>query len=338
VIEPVWRGSGHQVRPFLTAAEVTTRSCSRALQRAITDFGADQGFGQVPKKLQEHYGITIPVSTMRKITEGHGVHMLEQQDRVAWPVSMPGCRQQVGEIDGAMVPIVTIGAEAGDKRKQRTLPWQEARLVLVHAQGSVTPKFAATFGGSVEESGQALRSCAVAAGFGTTTQVHGVGDGAVWIAEQFAATFGSQASSLVDFYHVCDYLAEASKICAPDAPHAWMETQKQLLKNNEGTAVLTQLRDYVEAEEITNDHAPVRACFRYLRNRPHHLDYKGALEKGLPIGSGEIESAHRYVIQQRLKLPGAWWKADNVEPMLALRVVRANEDWEQYWGNLAAAA
>jgi len=304
----------------------------------MTDFGADHGFGQVPKKLQEHYGITIAVSTVRKITAGQGTHMLEQQDRVSLPVNTPGCRQQSGEIDGAMVPIVTSGAEAGDKRKQKTLQWQEARLVLVHAHGSVTPKFAATFGGSGEESGQALRSCAVAAGFGTTTQVHGVGDGAVWIAEQFAATFGPQASYLVDFYHVCDYLAEASKTCAPNAPHAWLETQKRLLKNNDRMGVLNQLRDYVEAEEVATDPAPVRACVRYLSNRPHHLDYKGALEKGLPIGSGEIESAHRYVIQQRLKLPGAWWKADNVEPMLALRVVRANEDWEKYWENLAAAA
>jgi hypothetical protein len=50
------------------------------LQRAITDFGADHGFGHVPKKLQEHYGITIAVSTVRKITEGHGEHMREQQD------------------------------------------------------------------------------------------------------------------------------------------------------------------------------------------------------------------------------------------------------------------
>jgi Uncharacterised protein family (UPF0236) len=338
VLEPVLRGSGHQVRPFLRSAEVSARSCSLPLQRAITDFGADHGFGHVPKKLQEHDGITIAVSTVRKITEGHGEHMREQQDRVSLPVSIPGCRQQVGEIDGSMVPIVTIGEEVGDKRKQKTLQWQEARLVLVHAQGSVTPKFAATFGGSVEESGHALLSCAVAAGFGTNTQVHGVGDGAVWIAEQFDVTFGVQASYLVDFYHVCDYLAAASTTCAPDTPHAWMETQKQRLKNNEGREVLNQLRDYVEAEEVATDHAPVRACVRYLSNRPHHLDYKGALEKGLPIGSGAIESAHRYVIQQRLKLPGAWWKADNVEPMLALRIVRANEDWDKYWGQLAAAA
>jgi hypothetical protein len=326
------------VRPFLTSAEVTARSCSLPLQRAITDFGADHGFGQVPKKLQEHYGITIGVSTARKITQGHGAHMREQQERGAWPVSPSGCGQQVGEIDGSMVPIVTNAAAVGDKRKHKTLQWQEARLALVHAHGSVTPKFAATFGSRVEESGQALLSCAVAAGFGTNTQLHGVGDGAPWIAEQFAATFGSQASYLVDFYHVCDYLAEAAKICAPDAPHGWLETQKCLLKNNEGPEVLNQLRADVEAEGVDNDHAPVRACFRYLNNRLHHLDYKGALEKGLPIGSGEIESAHRYVIQQRLKLPGAWWKADNVEPMLALRVVRANEDWDKYWDNLATAA
>ena len=120
--------------------------------------------------------------------------MREQQARGAVPVSTPGCRQQIGEIDGSMVPIVTIGTEAGDKRKQRTLQWQEARLDLVHAHGSVTPKFAATFGRSVEESGHALLSCAVAAGFGTNTQLHGVGDGAPWIAEQFTTTFGLQAS------------------------------------------------------------------------------------------------------------------------------------------------
>ena len=51
----------------------------------------------------------------------------------------------------------------------------------------------------------------------------------------------------------------------------------------------------------------------------------------MPIGSGEIESAHRHVIQQRLKIPGAWWKPDNAHKMLALRVARANGQWNEYW-------
>jgi hypothetical protein len=113
--------------------------------------------------------------------------------------------------------------------------------------------------------------------------------------------------------------------------------QKGLLKNNEFAVVIENLASCLEAETIESDKAPVRACHRYLSNRPGQLDYKGAIEKGLLIGSGEIESAHRYVIQQRLKLSGAWWKAANVQPMLALRVVRANDGWETYWGNLATA-
>jgi hypothetical protein len=60
----------------------------------------------------------------------------------------------------------------------------------------------------------------------------------------------------------------------------------------------------------------VRACHRYLSNRLDQLDYQGALAQGLPIGSGEIESAPRYIVQQRLKRPGAWWTPDNAEAIV----------------------
>ncbi len=73
------------------------------------------------------------------------------------------------------------------------------------------------------------------------------------------------------------------------------------------------------------------ACHRYLSNRTNQLDYKTAIDAELPIGSGEIESAHRYVIQERLKLSKAWWKAANADSMLALRKVRANNGWNKYW-------
>ena len=133
-------------------------------------------------------------------------------------------------------------------------------------------------------------------------------------------------------------MAEAAKTCAPDDSKTWVETQKGLLKNNEYAVVIENLTPYLEANEIETAQAKVRACHRYLTNRVGQLDYKGAIEKGLPIGSGEIESAHRYVIQKRLKLSGAWWKAANVEPMLALRVIRANDDWNDYWEKPAEAA
>lgn len=76
---------------------------------------------------------------------------------------------------------------------------------------------------------------------------------------------------------------------------------------------------------------PVRQCWRYLGQRQDQLDYKGAISQGLPIGSGEIESAHRYVVQKRLQLPGAWWTPANAESLLALRVSRASHEWQGYW-------
>jgi hypothetical protein len=87
----------------------------------------------------------------------------------------------------------------------------------------------------------------------------------------------------------------------------------------------------LEAEDVQEADAPVRRCHRYLTKRRHQLDYQSTLARELPIGSGEIESAHRYVVQQRLKRPGAWWRAANAEHMLALRINRANKQWQNYW-------
>jgi hypothetical protein len=90
------------------------------LQRVMTDFGARHAFGQVPKKLHERYGIAMPVSTVRKITGYHGQHLQQQWETMALPSTTPGCRQQTGEIDGCMLPIVTINEKEGDKRKQKS--------------------------------------------------------------------------------------------------------------------------------------------------------------------------------------------------------------------------
>jgi len=103
-------------------------------------------------------------------------------------------------------------------------------------------------------------------------------------------------------------------------------------------AVLKALRPSLEADTVPDKIAPVRSAYRYIHNRLQQLDYKGAIAAGLPIGSGEIESAHRYVIQQRLKRSGSWWSVENAWAMLALRVLRANQDWQSYWLDLTHTA
>src|SRR6202030_3539011 len=98
--------------------------------------------------------------------------------------------------------------------------------------------------------------------------------------------------------------------------------------------VLQALARHFEAAEVDDDQAPVRRCHRYLIGRRNQLNYREALANDLPIGSGEIESAHRYIAQLRLKRPGAWWRVEHAEYMLALRINRRTGDWKAYLGHV----
>ena len=309
----------------------------------MTDFGAEKSFSQAAARLKEHYGIVVPASAVREISEEQGAKMLVAQEEAKsdWP-DAPGAPVLIVEMDGSMLPVVEVaepgpGETAPDRRKTRKVSWQEARLVLAHEPDSVTPIVGATLG-SPEEAGKRLAVCARQARAGNQTKFHGVGDGAAWIIEQMEVQFGAQGHYLLDFYHLCDYLSAAGeKIVGKDKPE-WMKEKEDGLKENRWKEVLEALQPFVEPAHMANAETPVRACFRYISNHSDFLDYKGALAAGLPIGSGEIESGHRYVFQNRLKIAGAWWKAENLKKMIALRVLRANGGWEDYWNNLRQEA
>ena len=95
--------------------------------------------------------------------------------------------------------------------------------------------------------------------------------------------------------------------------------------------MIRELREKIEPEALAEEEAPVRAALRYLENRKDYLHYQEALERGLPIGSGTLESGHKHVLQARLKKPGAAWIAENLESMARLRCAKLNERWNSYW-------
>lgn len=342
--EQVYRRDERQVRPFCLAARVKCRGYSRRLQRAMTDFGADESFGKASKKLKEHYGIEVPISATRKVTQSHGEAMLLEEP--ASELGKQGARVVIAGMDGSMVPIVSTKTDEkgreikGDKRKQRELSWKEARLCVARDPRSVSGYYRATMG-DVEQAGLQLVGCVAEAGGGKSTKLHCVADGAPWIASQVARRFGGQANFLVDFYHVSEYLAAASDLLGEKKKTGWLKQQQRRLKTNRASEVLKQLikLEAIEKQKLTKltqstttkEVQPAATCKRYLENRLDYLDYKTALIAGLPISSGETESGHRWVIQARLKISGAWWKTANAERMLKLRTVRASNDWESYW-------
>jgi hypothetical protein len=302
----------------------------------LTDFGADHSFAQAVAKVKEHYLIEVPISAARKQTQTHAAQMQARESATA---SLPkgGVAQVIAETDGCMIPIVKIAAKGPkDRRKRRQLDWQEARLSLAYKAGTLQKQYQATLQ-AVGVAGGQLLECARRAGAGQKSRIHCVGDGAAWIVRQVEERFDGRANYLIDFYHVSEYLAKAGEAITSTAP-AWRRRQQERLKSNQVGKVLDELTPHLEEEIEEESQAPVRACWRYLSNRLANLDYRGAIVAGLPIGSGEVESGNRSVIQARLKRSGAWWKEENAEAMLALRALRASRQWESYWDDLRQAA
>ena len=241
----------------------------------------------------------------------------------------------IGEMDGAMVPIIFFEPnKSKDKRKWRKAGWKEARLSVAREKGSLTKVFLATMG-STERAGELLGRCAKRLGWKDKTKIHCLGDGARWIYEQVERIFGTQSKYLIDFFHLSEYLAGAATSCCKETPKEWLKEQQEKLKSRGIDEVLQVLKGHLESEEVVDKNGPVRRCCRYIENRRGQFDYPGALIDELPIGSGEIASGNRSVIQKRLKIPGAWWKIDTAEHMLALRCMRINGDWMNYWDHLS---
>lgn len=327
---------------FELSSGVACHGYSELLQRKMVDFAADESFGGASKKLKEHYRIDVPVSSIRNITLLHANNMLNNMLNEVKEILdvyskrhrhklKPGVRQIVTETDGCMLPIVESRLGAGDKRKKKKLMYKEARLCLSYKQGDVNPIFAATMQ-DTNTTGKYLRLTAQKAGLGINSKVHAVGDGAQWIVKQLDDKFGDidQANYLIDLYHMSEYLAAANAMLSNDEKKQkyLIKRQTDLLKDGEYLKVLRYFENY---NNFADDDNAVKDCYRYMVNRPEQFAYKEALENDLPIGSGKVEGGHRHVIQSRLKISGAWWLHENADSMLALRTIRANNDWDKYW-------
>jgi hypothetical protein len=296
----------------------------------LTDFGCEHSFAKAAESVQEHYGFEIGASAVRTVTLEHAQRAREQLEKEYAQsfrvLPNVGAEQLIAQADGTMICTV----EPGKRKGKRPRDWKEMRLVAAQAKDSATTTYGATFG-NVDGVGRRLGHCSREAGWGLNSQIHAVGDGAEWIRLQCGEVFGKQGTFLCDFFHVSEYLAAAAESSQGGKADQWRRTQQKRLKRGALKKVIETLAGYLESAETPEEEAPVRNAHRYLSNRTDCLDYPKAIELGLPIGSGMIESGHRHVLQARLKKAGAAWLRGHADQIAHLRVLRANRQWESLW-------
>lgn len=140
-----------------------------------------------------------------------------------------------------------------------------------------------------------------------------VSDGALWLSGWLSGWLRDsypEAVHILDFFHVLEKLALAG-----DAD--WLGRQKARLLNGEQQAVRRAVARsaYREKDKL----------LAYLKNNACRMNYKEYREKGMMISSGPIESAHRTLLQVRMKRSGQRWSEEGCERMAKLRVASKSE-------------
>lgn len=151
-----------------------------------------------------------------------------------------------------------------------------------------------------------------------------ISDGATWLKNWIEDAYPN-AISILDFFHAKEYLCDFAKehFKDEDARKQWIDAQEQHLLQSETKKVIDTIKTITEHQKI-----PPK-IIEYYQSNINRMDYKRYLTigKGI-IGSGAIESAHRTVIQCRMKLSGQRWSKKGAENMLCLRTIKMNNKWE----------
>ena len=335
----------HNQQPFQELTGLKCRGKSLALQRALTDFGAEKSFAQASRQLWEHYGVELHPSSVRAVVKKqaqraealvssqHEEAISREARRQRWLAGRPWL---IVESDGSYVRTGELQLDPGGglspkrqrAKQRRQTQWREVRLSTVQAPQEAAKQYAAVLG-SPALAGEQMLALALLSSYGDNTWVHGVGDGAPWIAQQMAEVF-PRHQYLLDRYHLLEHLyAGASGLPDEDGKSAkeWVQQQVSQIDQGGVSQVIAACR---AGGAGVPDH-PLNQLAGYLERQQGHLNYALAREQGLPVGSGTVEGGNRHVIQARLKLPGTWWNEESLNPMLALRTLRANGHWEAFW-------
>lgn len=148
-------------------------------------------------------------------------------------------------------------------------------------------------------------------------------DGAIWLRQMMESAFPN-AVLILDFYHVMEWLGKAAQVGlrGVGARDRWLSIQRKRL-------LASGLDDVLAALDALTGPADVLAEVRaYLVSNRDRMDYAVYVANAWLIGSGAVESAHRTLLQSRLKLSGQRWSEVGANRLICLRTYVAN-GWHQ---------
>ena len=321
---------------------------TRGTQELLSLAGIQEAFAVCAERvLHVMSGLTVSASTVQRVAETAGLDVAEKRssaktigpcEQWQWPRDKQGQTTAYASLDATGVPQQGCHGERAEGRMSWVAsvfapvpPKSPAKRHLRHAR-YVSGLM------SLEEIGRQLRQECQAVGIEKADLTIGLTDGGngleTCLLETALQGLSQQTVMILDFYHCAEHLSEFIALwVGPERAEAESSEWRHRLKHEGGTSVLNAIQslDLSHASpEIVESH---RQLCGYLRNNLHRTDYPDYIAKGWEIGSGEIESACKTVVGQRLKGAGMRWRPPGTTAICQLRAFFKSDPalWNSDW-------
>jgi len=292
------------------------------LQEKLVFLGQLEVYKQASELAHTLLGVPVCASQIDRLTNHYGAAIDADLDQVATP------DQVLSE------PVEVVYAQADGAMLLTDEGYKEAKLGRIFPATALKASVVEERGGHIESSvfvGHVGTSTDFAVKLEAQLDPHKdlgnnlvfISDGSVWLRQMMEKSY-PQATLILDMYHALAHIGEVGKAAfgAGKAGSDWFVVQRKLLLDSRLDEVLGSVKALKTALALRHS-----VC-AYLESNRDRMDYKSYRERGLLIGSGAIESAHRTVMQRRLKRSGQRWSIRGAQRVLNLRVCLMSNRWE----------
>jgi hypothetical protein len=152
-------------------------------------------------------------------------------------------------------------------------------------------------------------------------KVYFISDGAVWI-KRLKEDYFPQAVGVLDIWH----LERELKWALGEEKKETVDKLKILALDGNADAIVSALMEEV-SEDIIKSEKILRAA-EYVMN---NAEWIRNIPKVKGYGSGPVEKTVDITVSRRFKKRGMSWFREGVNPLLQLRLLKLNKEWDAYW-------
>jgi hypothetical protein len=297
---------------------------SPRLQEHACRIGSRLVFSEASEELKELSGITMSDKQIERMCHTYGGKLDEidwqeaYSDSVQTKIPHDKKENVYAMVDGSM--ILT-----------REEKWKEIKLGRIFTEGSQV---------AISKERNILTSSIYTAHIGNAADfwerfskelppvdnIVFISDGARWIWNYISERYPN-STQILDLYHCKEHIYGFANEFFTEKQHAkqFAESICELLTTGTVDGALNKIR-HLPADG--NKKQSKEKLLTYLENNKTRIDYRKYIEQGLLVGSGAIESAHREIIQKRMKLSGQRWTIKGAQQIANLRVFKKSGRWD----------